>query len=144
MQGRARDCGSECIEALVGRIDAWIAREQAALDARPGGPLAHLHATGQARIFKDVNDGLMKGLGTSFALSLGISFLVMCALLRCGALKIEPRQSRAELGGGIFEVWRSGTDPRLGRTSSSRRDKGFVAIQLESDPSQRCAHHACA
>jgi hypothetical protein len=82
VQGRVRDCGSECIEALFGRIETWMAREQAVLDARPGGPIARIHATGQARIFKDVNDGLMKGLGSSFALSLGISFLVMCLVLR--------------------------------------------------------------
>ena len=69
---------------------------------------------------------------------------IMRTLLRRGVLKIEPRQSRAELCGGILEVWRSGTDLRPGCTSSARRDKGFVAIQLESDPSQRCAHHGCA
>jgi len=60
---------------------------------------------------------------------------IVCALLRCGVLKVELRQSRAELCGGILEVWRSGTDLRPRRTSSARRDKGFVAIQLESDPS---------
>ena len=69
---------------------------------------------------------------------------IVCALLRCGVLKIEPRQGRAELCGGVLEVWSAGTDLWPGRTSCARRDKGFVAIQLESDPSQRCAHHACA
>jgi len=80
--------------------------------------------------------------GIAFASLAQYDHYIMCALPRCGVLKIEPRQSRAELGGGILEVGRSGTNLRPGRTSSARRDKGFVAIQLESDPSQRCAHHA--
>ena len=69
---------------------------------------------------------------------------IVRALLRSAVLKIEPRQSRAELCGGILEVRRAGADLRPCRTSGSRWDKRFVAIQLESDPSQRCANHACA
>lgn len=82
VQGRSLDAGSERIEAMFVDIDAWIAREQAALDARPGGPIARIHATGQARIFKDLNDTLMRGLAGSFVSSLLISFLVMCVVLR--------------------------------------------------------------
>ncbi|HYV44493.1 MAG TPA: MMPL family transporter [Myxococcaceae bacterium] len=87
VQARVMDCGSECVEKIFAHIDGWIASEQAALDARPG-PRAHVYATSQARIFKDVNDALMSGLLGSFAGSLLVSFVVMCLLLRSWRLGV--------------------------------------------------------
>ena len=40
--------------------------EQAALDAAPGGPRLRLTATGQLRLFEDVNSQLLGGLAASF------------------------------------------------------------------------------
>jgi uncharacterized protein len=79
---RMVDAGSARVEEMFRDIDAWVAREQALLDAAPGGPRARVHVTGQARIFKDVNDTLMEGLVGSFAGSLLVSLLVMCVVLR--------------------------------------------------------------
>src|SRR3984893_3720738 len=63
------------------------------------------------------------------------------ALLPCAVLKIESRRSRAELRGRILEVRRAGTDLRPGRASRARRDERLVAIQFESYPPERRAHH---
>jgi len=88
VQARVLDCGSKCIERVFDRIDGWIASEQARLDARASGPRARIHATSQARIFKDVNATLMQGLLGSFGGSLLISFVVMCLLLRSWRLGV--------------------------------------------------------
>ena len=66
---------------------------------------------------------------------------IVCALLRRTVLKIESRQRSPEFQRCILEVRRAGTDLRPGRASCTRRYEGLVAIQLESDPPEGCAHH---
>ena len=63
------------------------------------------------------------------------------ALLRCAVLKIESRQSSAEFRGRIFEIRRPGPDLRPCSARCACRDEGLVAIQFESHPPERCAHH---
>src|SRR5271167_662320 len=62
------------------------------------------------------------------------------AFLRCAVFKIESRQSGAEASRRILEVRRARTDFWPGRASCARWDEGLAAIQLESDPPERCAH----
>src|ERR1700730_2406581 len=66
---------------------------------------------------------------------------IVRALPRCAVLKIESRRSSAELRGRILEVRRAGTDLRPSRASCARRDERLVAIQFESHPPERRAHH---
>ena len=64
-------------------LDAWVGREQAALDATPGGPRrARLTATGQLRLFEDVNSQLLGGLAASFGGAVLLSLLLMSLALR--------------------------------------------------------------
>jgi predicted RND superfamily exporter protein len=80
--GRAMDVGSARVEAIFERVDAWIAREQARLDARPDGIRLRLSATGQLRLFQDVNAQLVGGLAASFGGAVLVSLLVMSLALR--------------------------------------------------------------
>jgi predicted RND superfamily exporter protein len=77
-QGTALDVGSPRTEEMFHQIEAWIAREQAALKD----PRVKISSTGQLRLFRDINDMLVEGLVASFAGSLLVSFLVMCLVLR--------------------------------------------------------------
>jgi predicted RND superfamily exporter protein len=80
--GFAADAGSRRVAAMFERIDAWVAAEQARLDGVPGGPRARIHATGQLRIFRDVNASLIDGLIGSFGGAVLVTILVFCVVLR--------------------------------------------------------------
>jgi uncharacterized protein len=82
------DVGSIRVLAMFKEIEGWIAREQAALDARPDGAKAQIHTTGQLRIFRDVDDSLTVGLAGSFAISLLVSLLAMGVVLRSWRLAL--------------------------------------------------------
>jgi predicted RND superfamily exporter protein len=76
------DVGSIRVNEMLRQIEAWTASEQAALDGNVNGPRAKIHVTGQLQIFKDVNASLTEGLAGSLAVSLLLSFLAMCVVLR--------------------------------------------------------------
>jgi predicted RND superfamily exporter protein len=80
--GRAFDAGSVRVEEIFHAVDAWVSREQAALDAAPGGPRLRLSATGQLRLFQDVNAMLVGGLAASFLGAILVSLLIMSIALR--------------------------------------------------------------
>jgi predicted RND superfamily exporter protein len=86
--GYSIDVDSNRAAAMFRDIDAWIAREQAALDAREDAPRARIHATGQLRIFKDVNDSLLEGLVGSFGGAILISLVVFGLALRSWRLAL--------------------------------------------------------
>jgi len=78
----AKDAGSTRIAEMFKDIDAWVAAEQARLDARKEGPRIRVTVTGQLKLFKDVNDMLLEGLLTSFGGALLVTFAVFCLVLR--------------------------------------------------------------
>ncbi len=80
--GRVRDVGVQRTAAIMEALDAWVGREQAALDAVPGGPRLRLTATGQLRLFEDVNSQLLGGLAASFGGAVLLSLLLMSLALR--------------------------------------------------------------
>jgi predicted RND superfamily exporter protein len=80
--GRARDVGVQRTAAIIEALDAWVGREQAALDAAPGGPRLRLTVTGQLRLFEDVNAQLLDGLAASFGSAVLLSLLLMSLALR--------------------------------------------------------------
>lgn len=80
--GRAADVGSVRVSQMFEEIDAWVAREQAALDATADGPRLRLSATGQLRLFQDVSALLLGGLLASFAGAVLVSVAVMSVALR--------------------------------------------------------------
>jgi predicted RND superfamily exporter protein len=80
--GRAADVGSVRVSEMFEEIDAWVAREQAALDATAEGPRLRLSATGQLRLFQDVSALLLGGLLASFAGAVLVSVAVMAVALR--------------------------------------------------------------
>lgn len=103
---RVLDCGSECIERIYARVDGWIAQEEAAM-AASGTVKARLHATGQSRIFKDVNDILMRGLVGSFSASILISLLASALMLRSwrlGLLALIPNVTPIVLVLGLMAI----------------------------------------
>jgi predicted RND superfamily exporter protein len=79
--GRTRDVGVQRTAAIMEALDAWVAREQAALDASPG-PRLRLTATGQLRLFEDVNAQLLGGLAASFGAAVLLSLVLMSLALR--------------------------------------------------------------
>lgn len=94
--GRSRDAGVQRTAAIMEALDAWVAREQAALDASPGGPRLRLTATGQLRLFEDVNSQLLDGLAASFGGAVLLSLLLMSLALRSwrlGLLGLVPNVS---------------------------------------------------
>ncbi len=80
--GWAVDVGSKRVATMFEAIDQWVATEQARLDALPDGPRVRISATGQLRIFNDVNDALIGGLARSFLGAVGVTLLVFCLVLR--------------------------------------------------------------
>ena len=76
------DVGVQRTAAIMEALDAWVGREQAALDAAPGGPRLRLTATGQLRLFEDVNSQLLGGLAASFGGAVLLSLLLMSLALR--------------------------------------------------------------
>jgi predicted RND superfamily exporter protein len=86
--GWARDAGSDKIGAVLRDADAWAAREQAALDARPDGPRFHVRITGQMRLFDDVNQMLLAGLAGSLGGALLVTMLLFCVVLRSWRLAL--------------------------------------------------------
>lgn len=84
--GLARDAGSVRVAEMFRDIDAWVDVEQARLDARKDGPRIHIAATGQLKLFRDVNDMLVEGLLLSFGGALLVTFIVFCVVLRSARL----------------------------------------------------------
>lgn len=80
--GHSVDAGSSRAAEMFREIDAWVAREQARIDAIPGAPRVKIHATGQLRIFHDVNEMLLEGLLGSFGGALAVTVAVFCVVLR--------------------------------------------------------------
>jgi len=79
--GRVRDVGVARTSEILSSIDGWLARERAALAAR-GVRGIRIDATGQLRLFQDVNDQLLTGLAASFGGAILLSVLLMSAALR--------------------------------------------------------------
>ena len=79
--GRALDVGVARTSEIMAALERWVEREQAAL-AASGGPSLRLSATGQLRLFQDVNDQLLSGLAASFGGAILLSVLLMSAALR--------------------------------------------------------------
>jgi len=91
--GRSVDAGSARVDAIFRELDAWVAEEQRALDARPGPPRLRIEATGQLRLFRDVNELLLGGLAASFGAALLVSLAALSLALRSlrlGALALVP------------------------------------------------------
>jgi predicted RND superfamily exporter protein len=79
--GRILDVGVGRSARIIAAVDRWVAGEQAALAASGRGDL-RVQATGQLRLFKDVNDQLLGGLAASFGGAILLSVLLMTAALR--------------------------------------------------------------
>src|SRR5260370_12529033 len=58
--------------------------------------------------------------------------------------EVESRQSVPKRSGSIFHVRRAGADLRTCLTDCSSGNKGFMAVQLEADPSHGGGQKACA
>jgi hypothetical protein len=78
----ARDAGARRVHEMFVHIDGWVAEEQKRLDAELGPGRARVRATGQLRIFNDVNAMLVDGLLGSLAGAFVVSLVVFCAVLR--------------------------------------------------------------
>jgi predicted RND superfamily exporter protein len=85
--GRVLDVGVARTSEIMTSIEAWVDREQAAL-AAGGTAGVRLSATGQLRLFQDVNDQLLSGLAASFGGAILLSVLLMSVALRSWRLGI--------------------------------------------------------
>lgn len=93
---RFRDVGSARVDGIFREVDRFLSAEQAALDARPEGPRIRLSATGQLKLFQDVNARLLGGLAASFGGALLLSVLLMSVALRSwrlGLIGLVPNAS---------------------------------------------------
>jgi predicted RND superfamily exporter protein len=85
--GRVLDVGVARTAEIMTSIEGWVTREQAAL-AASGATGVRLSATGQLRLFQDVNDQLLSGLAASFGGAILLSVLLMSVALRSWRLGI--------------------------------------------------------
>jgi predicted RND superfamily exporter protein len=93
--GRALDVGVARTDELMTAIDRWVEGERAAL-AAAGETRIRLSATGQLRLFEDVNDQLLTGLAASFGGAILLSVLLMSLALRSwrlGLVALVPNAS---------------------------------------------------
>lgn len=79
---RVPDVGTRRAGEIFDALDAWLARERAALAADPAAPRVRLDATGPLRLLVDVDRQLVGGLVASFGAALAVSLAVMALALR--------------------------------------------------------------
>lgn len=85
--GRVLDVGVARTAEIMTAVERWVGGERSAL-AASGAAGLRLSATGQLRLFQDVNDQLLTGLAASFGGAILLSVLLMSIALRSWRLGI--------------------------------------------------------